>query len=128
MVIKILAITCGIILTLLPFFIQASKSLKTALIIVGLFFIGFSGFDIYITSETEAKNSRTIDSLGIKISTIAKRDSATMAHLENSINKFGLKISGDSVIRITTFVTNSTTNVKSEHQKGGQTAGTIINH
>lgn len=125
MIVKLLAIVCGILLTLLPFFMKASKKLKTILIIVGTAFIILSYKDLRDTSKLQSLSDAKIDSLDRSL----KRANNKIDNIDNSIQKFGLKISGDSIIKINnTFVDNSSTNVKSENQKGGQTAGTITNY
>lgn len=108
---------------------QSSKYFKVTIVSVGALFLIFSGIDLYITSKTENKNTKAIEVLSDKITTIQKNNNSTLAKIDSSVLKFGLKISGDSVIRINpTFVNNPVTNVSSKDQKGGQTAGTIINH
>lgn len=125
MIIKIFLVLSGILLTLLPFFISRTKRVKVWLVIIGVFFLALSSIDIYQTKNAEMNANMTIDSLSIKLD-ITK---AKLEKIDSSISKYGLKISGDSVIKSNNLILeNSTINVKSENQKGGQTAGTINNY
>ncbi len=108
---------------------EKNKIIRIIAIIFGSTFLIFSYIDIRNTNQNEVKFEQKIDSLSTSFSNKRKSDSLFFAKIGNSLKPYNLKIQGDSVIPTTIiFVDKYSTNVKSENQKGGQIAGTIINH
>lgn len=127
MLIKLIVILCGVMLAVLPIIIKINRYFKWIIVSIGIVFLIFSGIDLYNTSKIETANRSAIDSLASKITRIETKASNTLSSIDSSIRRFGLKISGDSVVHLPTFVNNVNSYVSSKDQKGGQTAGTIIN-
>lgn len=95
---------------------------------IGIFICVFSIWDIINTSRKDQQQDQLVNNLIKKIDEIKKADSANFVKLNSSLEPYNLQISGDTVRKInTTFIDNSI-HVKSENQKGGQTAGSIVNH
>ncbi len=103
-----------------------SKKWKKALLwsVVSIWVIAVI-LDIWNINNSETDNKKNLASITLEL----KNANNKIDNIESSLRKFGFKISGDSIVKINnTFVDNSSTNVKSENQKGGQTAGTINNY
>ena len=92
---------------------------------VGFFILLFSIWDIYLTNKNENDHKKKVDELSNQIRDSDRSDSIRYAKIDSSLREYNLKISGDSLIKL---ANKTSFNVKSENQKGGQTAGIINNH
>lgn len=112
-----------ILFTMAASFIKNKSWKFTTMAICGIIFIVLVA---YQSKQEDAKEATYKSQIANIISKVTNIDS--------SLRKHNLKISGDSVVPIKNFnikfveSNNNSTNVSSNNQKGGQTAGTITNH
>jgi hypothetical protein len=103
-----------------------TKYLKIFVVVVLLIFISASLYDFHLSNIKDERIERLNDTI-LKVS---KNNELRIYRIDSSLSKYNLKTSGDTVIpiNIINFSDNPTINVTSKDQKGGQTAGTIVNH
>jgi len=126
MFIKTVIVISGVLLSIIQFFMKNTKYLKIFVVVVLLIFISASLYDFHLSNIKDERIERLNDTI-LKVS---KNNELRIYRIDSSLSKYNLKTSGDTVIpiNIINFSDNPTINVTSKDQKGGQTAGTIVNH
>jgi hypothetical protein len=123
--IKIILAGLAFIFSIVSAFKENKGVTKWMLSGVGFFILLFSIWDIYLTNKNENDHKKKVDELSNQIRDSDRSDSIRYAKIDSSLREYNLKISGDSLIKL---ANKTSFNVKSENQKGGQTAGIINNH
>jgi hypothetical protein len=104
-------------------------TLQGILLFVFAFIMGAAGILGLCKSEKEKNQSETdhkkqLDSVASVFIRSHNADSIRFDNIDSNLYKFGLKFNGNDIVPIN----DNSVNVTSNNQKGGQTAGSIINN